>query len=263
MSNNGEQTEGVAGVGLMVAAYVDEMAADQALKALKQAKKDGSFYFDDAAVVRQDAKGKVHIKETGDMSTGKGAGIGAIIGGVVGLLAGPVGWAAAGGAAIGAIAAHHDAGFGQDTLKELGAALVPGSSALVVTTSNDFVEAVRKQAPESDSLSTARELAATIHDALAIRKDVLLGLAITEDGVAATQIISSPTEVAVFGIAADESGVVAGAAVATEEGAAYKVVAADEESVAGEAGVVTDEGAVVVDAYAEAEETPEEEEEEE
>ena len=58
----------------MIAAYVDEMAADQTLAAMKQAKKAGSFYFDDAAVVRQDAKGKVHIKETGDMSTGNNDG---------------------------------------------------------------------------------------------------------------------------------------------------------------------------------------------
>ena len=88
MSNDSSSSDGVAGVGMVVAAYVDEMAADQALDAMKQAKKDGSFYFDDAVVVRQDAKGKVHIKETGDMSSGKGAGIGGLIGGVIGLLGG-------------------------------------------------------------------------------------------------------------------------------------------------------------------------------
>ena len=115
--------EGTAGVGLFVAAYCDERGADNALDQMKQAKRAKQFYYDDAAVVRSSAKGKVHIKETGDMSTGKGAAIGAVIGGVVGLLAGPVGWAAAGGAAVGAIAAHGDAGFGKDSLKEIGAAL--------------------------------------------------------------------------------------------------------------------------------------------
>ena len=246
--------EGVAGVGLLVAAYVDERGADNALEMLKEAKKSKQFYFDDAAVVRKGAEGKVHIKEMGDMSTGKGAAIGALIGGVVGLLAGPVGWAAAGGAAIGAIAAHHDAGFGKDSLKEIGAALPSGSSALVVTTSKDFVEAVRKQADEVDTMTFAREISSEINERLTARQDLLLAMVITEEGVAASKVVSSPSEVAVFGIAVTEEGVVAGAAVATPEGAAYEVVAATEDEAATEVGVVTEEGAVVVDAYATAEE---------
>ncbi|UCC53433.1 MAG: hypothetical protein JSV68_05580, partial [Anaerolineaceae bacterium] len=60
--------EGVAGVGLLVAAYVDERGADNALDQLKQAKKAKQFYYEDAAVMRRSAEGKVHIKETGDMS---------------------------------------------------------------------------------------------------------------------------------------------------------------------------------------------------
>ena len=74
------------------------------------------------------------------MSTGKGAGIGALVGGVIGILGGPAGIAAgaAAGAAIGAIGAHTDGGFDQNSLKELGGALPAGSSALAVTTSQDF-----------------------------------------------------------------------------------------------------------------------------
>jgi uncharacterized membrane protein len=134
--------QGVVGVGMLVAAYADEGAADGALDALKQARSDGAFYFDDAAVVRRDAGGEVHIKETGDMSTGKGAGIGALIGGVVGLIGGPAGVAlgAGAGAAIGGLAAHSDAGFDADSLEALGGALPNGTSALAVTTSQDFVE---------------------------------------------------------------------------------------------------------------------------
>ena len=174
------QDEGVAGVGILVAAYVDEYGADQALDELKQAKKSGEIYYDDAAVIRQDPKGKVHIKETGDMSTGKGAGVGALIGGVVGLLAGPAGvaWGAAAGAAIGGIAAHHDAGFSKESLEEIGGALVPGSSAIVATTSKAFVEEVRKQTPDTDSMATARQLASGIHEALQARQDVLYSLVI-------------------------------------------------------------------------------------
>lgn len=226
MSDETNTDQGVTGVGLLVAAYVDELAADQNLEALKQAKKSGDFYYDDAAVIRSDAKGKVHIKETGDMSAGKGAGVGALIGGVVGLLAGPVGVAAAAGAAIGAIAAHHDAGFGKDSLKEIGSALPPGSSALVVTTSKEFVEAVRKEAPVDARLSFASDIAREINERLTARQDILMAMVLTEDGVAATEVVSSPSGLAVFGIAASDEGVVAFAGVVTEEGAAMVEAAA-------------------------------------
>ncbi len=233
--SNETKDQGIAGVGLFVAAYVDERGADQALDAMKQAKKAEEFYYDDAAVVRRDVEGKVHIKETGDMTTGKGAGIGALIGGVVGLLGGPGGVAlgAGAGAAVGAIAAHGDAGFDKDSLDEIGAALPAGTSALAVTTSKDFVEAVRKQAADEDTLSVASDIAAEISAQLNARKDVLMAMALTEDGVAATKVVSSPDEVAVFGIAGSDEGVVARAGVATADGVAVVDAAAipvDEEA---------------------------------
>ena len=250
--SNGEKSEGVAGVGMFVAAYVDERGADNSLEALKQAKKHDQFYYDDAAVVRRSAEGKVHIEETGEMSTGKGAGIGALIGGIIGILGGPAGVAlgAGAGAAIGGIAAHGDAGFDQDSLKEIGAALPSGSSALAVTTSQDFVEAVRKQTPDEATLTLARDIATEINTRLNARQDVLMAMVITEEGVAASEVVSSPSEVAVFGIAATDEGVIAERMVATEEGAAYEVVAATEEGAVYEGAIITDEGAVVVDAVA-------------
>jgi hypothetical protein len=117
-----------------------------------------------------------------------------------------------------------------------------------------FVEEVRKQAEEGETLSVASEIAADIRANLEARQDVLYGLVITEEGVAAKKVVASPTAVAVFGIAADESAVVVGEAVVTGEGVAYEVAVATEEGEAYEAGVVTEEGAVIVDAVAPAEE---------
>ena len=254
-SGSVEQSEGVAGVGMFVAAFVDERAAEGALERMKQARKSGDFYYDHAAVLRCDAKGEVHISETGDMSTGKGAGIGALIGGVIGLLGGPVGVAvgAGAGAAVGGLAAHGDAGFDDESLKEIGAALVPGSSAIAATTSQAFVEEVRRQSQEGARVSAAADFAVNIRQNLELRQDALYSLVITEKGIAASQVVASPTAVAVFGIAATEEGVVAGRAVVTGEGVAYEVAAATEDEAAYEAGVATDEGAAVVDAYAKAE----------
>jgi uncharacterized membrane protein len=264
-TGNAQQSEGVAGVGMFVAAFVDERAADGAYERMKQAKRSGEVYYDDAAVIRCDAKGKVHIKEHGDMSSGKGAGIGGLIGGVIGILGGPAGVAigAGVGAALGGIAAHHDAGFSNDSLKEIGAALVPGSSAVAATTSKMFVEEVRRQAEAGETLSVAQEIAADIRQNLELRQDVLYSLVITETGVAMNQVVSSPTAVAVFGIAATGDTVVAGQAVATAEGVAYEVAVADETGTAVEAGVATDEGAAVVDAYAPAEDAATQKEEKE
>jgi uncharacterized membrane protein len=245
---------------MFVAAFVNERAAEQALQQMKEARRSGDFYYDEAAVIRCDDRGKVHIDESGDMSTGKGAGIGALIGGVVGLLGGPAGVAllAGTGAAIGALAAHRDAGFSNESLQQIGAALLPGTSALAATTSQIFVEEVRRQAEEGETLSLANDIAASIRGNLELRQDVLYSLVITEEGVAANQVVSSPTAVAVFGIAATAEGVVAGQAVASAEGVAYEVAAATEEEAAYEAGAATAEGAVVVDAYATAEgEAPE------
>ncbi len=214
--------QGVAGVGLLIAAYTEEKAADGALDALKQAKHAGGFAYDDAAVIRRDADGKVHIKETGDMSTGKGAGIGALIGGVFGLLGGPAGVAigAGAGAAIGGIAAHSDAGFNNETLERIGGALPAGSSALGVTTSKYFVESVRAAATDEETLTMAQDIADEISGNLNAGQDLLLALVITEDAVAATKVVAGPDAVAVFGIEVSEEGVVAGAVVATDEGVA-------------------------------------------
>ena len=212
--------QGIAGVGMIIAGYSDESAADGALDALNQAQSSGAFAFDDAAVVRRDSGGKVSVKETADMRTGKGAGIGAMVGGVVGLLGGPAGVAlgAGAGAAIGGIAAHSDAGFDNQTLARIGGALPDSTSALAVTTSKDFVEAVREAATDEDTLTFAQDIANEIRDNLNAGQNVLMALALTEEGVAASKVVSSPDTLAVFGIAVTEDGAAAAAAVATDDG---------------------------------------------
>ena len=61
------------------------------------------------------------------------------------------------------------------------------------------------------------------------RQDVLYTMVLTEEGVGAAEIVSSPGMLAVFGIAATEDEVVAGGAVVTDEGAAGFVVDATVE----------------------------------
>ena len=247
---NDTQQQGIPAVGFVVVAFTDEMAADQALDAMKAAKKQQQFYFEDAAVIRQDPQGKVHYHETGDMSAGKGAGIGAIVGGVLGILAGPAGIAvgAGAGAAVGAAISSADKGFKNESLGTIGVALKPGTSAVAAITSHDFLKAVQQQVAIEDIRAVVSNLAAELSARLGENKSVAIGLLLTEEGLAIQEIAANEETTEVVGAVITGDAAVVGASVATAEGSAYKVVGATAEGTVVEAGVSTDEGTVVADA---------------
>jgi uncharacterized membrane protein len=229
------QQQGIAAVGFLVMAFTDEQTADQVLNAMKQAKKQQQFYFEDAAVIRQDSNGHVHYQETGDMSAGKGAGIGALVGGVLGILGGPAGMAlgAGAGAAIGGAIAHGDKGFRNESLSTLGVALKPGTSAVMAITSRDMLKAVQAEVPVEDIRTAVSNLAAVLSQRLGEGKDVAIGLLLAEDGLMVKEIAADEESAEVIGAVITPDGAVGGAAVITPEGGAYAI------------GVVTGEGAVV------------------
>ena len=116
---------------MLVATFADDHAATAALRHVQEVAK---HKFEDAAVVRRDADGKLHIKETGDAGGGRGAAIGGAIGAVIGLLAGPAGVVAGGltGAWIGGWSASAaDGGIPDISLEEIGILLTPGTAAVV------------------------------------------------------------------------------------------------------------------------------------
>ena len=222
------------------------------MKNLKEAKKQGQFYYESAATIKKEADGDVHYHESGDMSTGEGAGIGAIIGGVIGILGGPVGIAlgAGAGAAIGAIAAHGDAGFRDSSLKEIGTSLRPGSSALMIITSKDFLHEFRKQVSDDDLYPLMQAVGSSIADAQVQGKDMLLGFVLTDQGVAVQRLAFDDTSAEVFGAVVTDEGVTVGQAYADESGVVYQVGVADDSGAAVETGATNDQGAVVVDQVA-------------
>ena len=249
------EQQGIPAVGFLVVAFLDEMAADQALDAMKEAKKQQQFYFEDAAVIRQDAQGKVHYHETGEMSTGKGAGIGALVGGVLGVLGGPAGVAlgSGAGAAVGAAISSRDKGFRNESLGTVGVALKPGTSAIAAITSHDFLKAVQQQVPIDQIRTAVGNLAAEISARLGENKNVAIGLLLTEVGLAVREIAANEDTTEVVGAVITADAAIVGAAVATADGAAYQIVGVTAEGTVAEAGVITDEGAVIVDAVAPAE----------
>ena len=243
------ETYEVSGVGFLVAAFTDVNGGETALKALKEAKKTKQLHFDDASVIRQDEDGDVHYRETGDMTTGKGAGIGALVGGVIGILGGPAGIVigAGAGALLGGAAAHGDAGFDDTRLEQIGVALKPGTSALVATTDKYFVEMIRVKIPEDDLGAAISNLSAAITAKLDEGKDVAYKLLLTGEGMAVQEVDASDDTFHVMRMVATEEGVAVGEAVATDEGVYYQFGAATEEGVVTESAVVTEDAAAVVD----------------
>jgi uncharacterized membrane protein len=201
-----EQEKAVAGVGILVAAFPEENAGEEALKALKQARKQRQVYFEDAAVIRQDAEGGVHYHETGDMSTGKGAGAGAIVGGLIGILGGPAGIVigAGAGALVGGALAHGDAGFADDSLEQLGVALKPGTSAVALVTSGAFLHAVRKQADDAQLREALGNIGSELSARLEEGKSVALGMVLTEEGIAVQEVAANNEVAEVIGVVVTE-----------------------------------------------------------
>ena len=242
-----EEKQTIAGVGILVAAFPTEDGGQQAMQALKQAKKEKKIHFADAAVVSQDAEGGVHYHETKDMSTGKGAGVGALVGGVIGILGGPGGIVvgAGAGALLGGVFAHGDAGYDDDSLEQLGTALRPGTSALAIVSSGKFLHAVRKSVSNADMREALSNLSAELVSKLDEGKSVALGLVLTEEGLIVNEVAANDEVTEVIGLVATEDGVLGGAAVATEDGVAYAMRAETEDVAAYEVGVATEEGAAV------------------
>lgn len=131
-------------------AFKDVDAADKALNELQILQGDGFAELADACVVRRDAAGGVHIKQSVDLVGGGTVGgslLGAVCGSLVGLLlfsplTGMLVGAGA-GAVTGAISgALSDYGIDDRFIEEVGRTIAPGSSALFVLLRRADMEAM-------------------------------------------------------------------------------------------------------------------------
>jgi uncharacterized membrane protein len=127
----------------LVASFRFETAADNALKKLKEIAKQQGLGIHNAAVLAVNDDGKLHIKETADMTGRKGAVLGGVVGGVAGLLGSTILLPLGVGAAVGGLAAKlRDSGFPDDKLQEVGSRVRPGDSLLIVAVDEAAVEPV-------------------------------------------------------------------------------------------------------------------------
>lgn len=220
-------------VQLIVAAFQDENAANAALKELKEAKRARLIGIQNAAVLRKDEKGKLHIKETADMGGGKGAVLGGVTGAAIGLLAGPMLVVpVAVGALVGGLAAKlRDSGFSDERLKQLGEGLTPGSSAIVAVVEHKWVAEVEKAMAEAGADMFTEALQTDIAEQLEAGHDVAYNALSSEQGFAASRVARGEDEVegGFYLETADE--VAGGRFVATKDGFAVMAVDATDEGV--------------------------------
>ena len=254
-------------VQLIVAAFQDEDGAKQALKELKAAKKDHLIKIDNAAVIRKDQKGKVHIKETKDMGGGKGAVIGGVVGGAIGMLAGGIGLAIVGaGALVGGLAAKlRDGGFKDDRLKKVGEGLTPGSSAIVAVIEHKWVPELEEAMEEAGADMLTETISADIAAQLEGGGQVAYSVLADEDSLTTSRVAASDEQVEMSSTTitddavdhveavANEEGIAAKHVVETADGVTVEAVAVTEDAAAYVAGVSTDEGTEVVGMIAEVE----------
>jgi uncharacterized membrane protein len=138
----GKKDDSSAVYNILAFVFAGQDTAKQTLDDAKYAAVVSGYDIVAQAWVSQNEKGKVHIHEPGHGT--KGAVIGGAIGGALALIGGPVGVLAlaASGAAIGGVAGHLDRVIPKEDLKEIGDALTPDSSAMLLLLEDTYAEGV-------------------------------------------------------------------------------------------------------------------------
>lgn len=220
-------------IQLIVAAFNDETSAKAALKSLKQAQKERVIKIENAAVLRKDETGKLHIKETADMGGGKGAALGGVGGAAIGLIAGPALLVpAAVGALVGGLTAKlRDTGFSNARLEMLGEGLKPGSSAIIAVVEHTWVTEVEKAMQEAGADLVTASISADIAAQLEAGHEVAYSAVSSQAGFSASRVAGGEDEIEGSQIVVDDSGAYGGQFVATEDGFAVVAMEAGEEGV--------------------------------
>lgn len=214
-------------IQLVVAAFTDEKAAKEALKALQQAQKEKLIKIENAAVLHKDAKGKLHIRETADMGGKKGATLGGVAGAAIGLIAGPALLVpVAIGALVGGLTAKlRDSGFEDARLQALGEGLKPGSSAIVAVVEHTWVDQVEKELAEARADLLTASISADISEQLEAGHEVAYTAISSQEGFSAARVAGGEDMIEAGQITVDDSGMYAERFIATQDG--FAVVSMD------------------------------------
>jgi len=218
---------------LVVAAFKDEESAKEALQDLKQAQRERLIRIENAAVLRKDESGKLHIKETRDMGGGKGAALGGVGGAAIGLIAGPALLVpAAVGALVGGLAAKlRDSGFSNQRLETLGESLQPGTSAIVAVVEHTWVGEVEEALAEAEADVMTAEIGADIAAQLEAGHEVAYSALASREGLALGRVAAGEDAVEAGSLIIDDAGLYGSRFVATEDGFAVEEVSVTDDGI--------------------------------
>ena len=151
------------GVFIYIGTYPSEAAARQDYDVVKDLHALGAVGTYDAAVIRKDESGKVHVNKD-EMATRHGGWGGAAAGAVVGILFPPsiIATAIVGGA-IGAVSGHLWRGMSRADVKELGDMLDANEAALLIIGESTIEDAINKAQLKAEK-HVAKELEASATD---------------------------------------------------------------------------------------------------
>ena len=130
---------------LIWALYDNLTGAAEALEQVQTAHEEWLITNENSAVIIKDASGEVTFQETEDLSGLEGAKNGILLGALTGMLTpGTSMWsmAAKAGAWLGFGGRLHDAGFEDDALRAVSAAMPPNSSALIALVTHQWTDDV-------------------------------------------------------------------------------------------------------------------------
>jgi uncharacterized membrane protein len=134
---------------LLVISFDDELRAQEFLIAAARMQRDKDLQLHDAVVIRRDADGTSHVRETTDVTPGQ-AGLGAGVWGLLlgTLFGGPIGGLIAGAATAGGgalLAKLIDRGVQDATIAELRQAVPPGRTAVALLVSHVSVADLQRE----------------------------------------------------------------------------------------------------------------------
>jgi uncharacterized membrane protein len=125
---------------LIAATFDRQSEAESVLDSLQQMHRASNITLTDAAVVTRDDNDDVHVHETEELTTGKGAVRGAVVGALVGLVFPPglIASTAVGGGAGALIGKLRDTGIKSDSIDEIAEHLDPGEYAVVALADRQY-----------------------------------------------------------------------------------------------------------------------------
>jgi uncharacterized membrane protein len=153
---------------MIVIAFPRQDEAERVVKTLKQMDKQAIVDLKNAAVIERDRKGKIEFRETKDLNAKQAAMVGAAGGALLGVLRGKMLKKAVLGTVAGAAAGKFiDLGLKDDFLKDVGAQLEPGSSAVVALVDFQYVDEAMRVLDQFDGGTILRhELSAEVYQKL-------------------------------------------------------------------------------------------------